>query len=78
MRLFFQVFWHDQNDANNNGLGDACDTGDSDLENMPDDYEYRLNLQAGVHDGLKDNDGDGETNINERNADSVMRFFSRG
>jgi len=55
----------DQVDLNDNGIGYVCDIGDIDGDQMPDEYEIRLGLLAGTHDGTKDDDGDGVINIDE-------------
>jgi len=57
----------DQNDANHNDIGDACDSTDTDLDGMEDNYEYRLGLNAEIHDGITDSDGDGVYNTIEHN-----------
>ncbi|MCM2264666.1 MAG: DUF4214 domain-containing protein [Desulfuromonadales bacterium] len=44
-----------QSDANTNGIGDACDTGDSDSDGLADNLE----VQAGTSPSNPDTDGDG-------------------
>ncbi len=48
-----------------NGIGDACDGGDSDGDGLPDAYEYRLGFVIGNDDRNGDADNDGTTNYDE-------------